>query len=149
MSRTIKIAIDPGASGAVAVKYPDGQVAVHPFDCESGAVSDMEAILAYDDTCAFHAVLERVHAMPSQGVSSTFKFGTNYGFWRGVLQALRIPFREETPQQWQRGLYIGKCEKSERKKRLKQLAVERYPQLGNQVTLKTADALLMLQQCWA
>jgi len=106
---------------------------------------ELENVLAYDGTAEIRAVLERVHSMPAQGVSSTFKLGANYGYWRGVLQGLRIPFREVTPQKWQRAVLVpGKLQGPERKRALKQVAQERFPQL--KVTLKTADALLMLNE---
>lgn len=145
MGRVIKIAIDPGVGGAMAVKYPDGMTTAIAFDCESVMRDELETVLNYDDTAEVEAVLERVHAMPREGVSSVFKFGSNYGFWRGVLQGLRIPFYEVVPQQWQKGLSLSsKLKGPDRKRALKQLAAERYPE--HKVTLKTADALLMLEQ---
>lgn len=137
------IAIDPGCSGAMAVSYPNGTVTSHPFVCEADMRDELEEVLNYDDAVSFRAILERVHAMPGQGVTSMFRFGTNYGYWRGLLQGLRIPFIEVTPQQWQKGLHLSpKLKGAERKRALKQLAAERYP--DSKVTLKNADALLML-----
>ena len=143
---TFRIAIDPGASGAVAVRRPDGTVEAFAFTTESEAVELLEDFLAHEGATEYQAVLERVRAMPGQGVTSMFTFGANYGFWRGALQALRIPFTEHTPQQWQKGLMLGKVKGPDRKRALKQLAAERYPDL--KPTLKTADALLMLGQCF-
>jgi hypothetical protein len=145
MSNTIRIAIDPGVGGAMAVQYPDGSITAHEFDCEATMRDELENVLAYDGTAEIRAVLERVHSMPAQGVSSTFKLGANYGYWRGVLQGLRIPFREVIPQKWQRAVLVpGKLQGPERKRALKQVAQERFPKL--KVTLKTADALLMLNE---
>ena len=45
--------------------------------------------------------LEKVHAMPGQGVTSMFTFGQNYGFLRGLLIARGIPFEEVQPNPWQ------------------------------------------------
>jgi crossover junction endodeoxyribonuclease RuvC len=42
--------------------------------------------------------------MPKQGVSSTFKFGVNFGIWRGILAAYQIPFQLVKPRQWQKGV---------------------------------------------
>jgi len=42
--------------------------------------------------------------MPKQGVASTFKFGTNYGIWRGILAAFEIPFYTVGVHQWQKGV---------------------------------------------
>ena len=45
-------------------------------------------------------VVENVHAMPKQGVSSTFKFGMGVGIIHGVAGALRLPMTLVTPNQW-------------------------------------------------
>lgn len=144
--KLLKIAIDPGQAGAIAVQYPEGETIATPFEDE-GTMRDLlkevkEQANANEDV-QIQAVLERVRSMPGQGVASMFKFGQNYGYWRGVLQGLEIPFHEVTPQKWQAGLHLASTvQGTERKKALKQIASERYPNL--KVTLKTADALLML-----
>lgn len=48
------------------------------------------------------ACLEQVHSMPMQGVSSSFAFGENLGFWKGALTATKVPFVNVTPQKWQK-----------------------------------------------
>ena len=53
------------------------------------------------------AVIESVHAMPKQGVSSTFAFGRGVGVVIGVLSTLRIPFVEIRPQEWQKAVLRG------------------------------------------
>ena len=141
----IRIAIDPGKSGAMAIMYPSGDPYAIPFTTESEMRDELETVLQFDSVTEYHAVLEKVHAMPGQGVTSMFTFGANYGFWRGLLQGLRIPFDEVRPQEWQKGLNIKQGLKgAERKRALKQIASERYPRM--KVTLKTADALLMLKE---
>jgi crossover junction endodeoxyribonuclease RuvC len=52
------------------------------------------------------AFLERVGAMPGQGVSSTFAFGRNVGAIEGVLAALRIPVTIVPPQTWQKAMNV-------------------------------------------
>jgi crossover junction endodeoxyribonuclease RuvC len=49
-----------------------------------------------------HAVVEKVHAMPKQGVTSVFSFGRSAGIIEGVLAALEIPRTYVTPAQWTR-----------------------------------------------
>jgi crossover junction endodeoxyribonuclease RuvC len=89
------LGIDPGATGALALFSQDG--------CD---VRDFgpEAILSVRDWAAEHtivlAALEKVNAMPGQGVTSMFNFGANVGWWRGALDALRIPYVEVRPQKW-------------------------------------------------
>lgn len=54
-----------------------------------------------------HAYLEKVSAMPGQGVSSMFKFGRNVGALQAMLAAHKIPYTEVTPQAWQKVMHEG------------------------------------------
>ncbi|MCK6488469.1 MAG: Holliday junction endonuclease [Planctomycetes bacterium] len=51
--------------------------------------------------------LEKVGAMPKQGVSSTFRFGTGWGMVRGVCAALGIPVVLVMPTQWKKQVLLG------------------------------------------
>ena len=53
------------------------------------------------------AVIESVHAMPKQGVSSTFAFGRGVGIVVGCLLSAGIPFVEVTPRVWQKAILAG------------------------------------------
>ena len=50
------------------------------------------------------AVLERVGAMPKQGLSSTFAFGHGRGVWRGLLAGHGWHVLEPRPADWTRAL---------------------------------------------
>ena len=50
------------------------------------------------------AVLERVGAMPKQGLSSTFNFGHGRGVWRGLLAGHGWHVLEPRPADWARAL---------------------------------------------
>lgn len=52
------------------------------------------------------AFVEKVHAMPAQGVSSVFTFGQGYGVVRGVLAALDVPVHLITPGLWKARLSL-------------------------------------------
>ena len=54
------------------------------------------------DKSPLRCVLEKVNAMPGQGVVSMFNFGQNYGFIQGVLKAHEIPYELVTPQKWKK-----------------------------------------------
>ena len=88
------IGIDPGKDGALAL-IMDKAVTIIPFD-ERGYEIALAHIKGSDARCC----LERVGAMPGQGVTSMFKFGENFGFIRGLLQANGIPYELVTPQKW-------------------------------------------------
>ena len=46
--------------------------------------------------------LEKVHAMPKQGVASTFSFGENFGWCKGLLEAHGVPYQEVPPGVWKK-----------------------------------------------
>ena len=48
------------------------------------------------------AVIEKVHAMPGQGVTSMFRFGRAVGTLEGLLSCLKVRLSYVSPQQWKR-----------------------------------------------
>lgn len=58
------------------------------------------------------AFIERVGAMPGQGVTSMFSFGRSVGTVEGVLAALAVPVYYVTPQTWQAFVRIKGKEES-------------------------------------
>ena len=93
----IYIGIDPGKNGGIAIIDSDGVIAF-PFS-EERLLIELDGI-AQEYECICY--LEHVHAMPKQGVSSTFNFGMNFGFIQGVLKAYEIPYELVTPQKWKK-----------------------------------------------
>jgi crossover junction endodeoxyribonuclease RuvC len=89
-------------------------------------------------------VLERVHAMPKQGVSSTFKFGQNYGWWRGFLTAWNRPWQDVEPRVWQR--HLGCLTKGD-KNITKAFATKLVAESGSSVTVihAVADAICLAE----
>lgn len=139
---SIVIGIDPGASGAICAIYPNGR------SCDFVKLSETEADIAnqlfmyseYNELDDGFAYIERVHSSPQMGVTSAFSFGKSYGFLRGLLIALKIPFEEVTPQKWQKAMgCMTKGDKNVSKARAQQL----FPQV--KVTHAIADALLIAE----
>lgn len=93
----------------------------------------------HDEQVCF-AVLENVHAMPKQGVSSTFKFGENKGILRGLLVARRIPYLMVSPAQWKKHMGVTKD-----KAGTKALAAQLFPRV--KVHHWNAEALLLAEYC--
>lgn len=98
---SVFVGIDPGKSGAMAIISTDKQpfVRVVPFD-EREYAEVLRFYQEYDKIGG--SVVERVNAMPGQGVSSMFSFGENYGFIQGLLTAYNIPFELVTPRVWKK-----------------------------------------------
>jgi len=114
MKIPLYIGIDPGKSGAIALITAQCKILEledWPGD-ENTAAGLMWAISERYPEKKYEivAAIEQVHSMPGQGISSSFKFGTNFGIWRMALAMLAIPFILVTPQKWQKGL-ISKDDK--------------------------------------
>lgn len=136
------IAIDPGAiSGAFAL-FQDGT----PFH-----VGDLAVVNGQLDAAALSrlvhemrvtlAVVERVGAMPRQGVASTWKFAFACGIIHGVIAANEVPINYVAPHSWKRFYNLGKDKEQSRAR-----AIELFPTVPS-LTLKRhhgrAEALLM------
>ena len=91
------IGIDPGKSGALAIIHPQGGITTLPFDA-ARYVAVLNALKGRAIICC----VEKVGAMPGQGVVSMFNFGHNLGFIEGVLQANGIPYQLVPPQTWKK-----------------------------------------------
>lgn len=96
----IYIGIDPGKNGGIAV-ITDTSYVVHSFS-EDNLLNIMDIWEVAFDSVGVKCVLEKVNAMPNQGVVSMFNFGQNYGFIQGVLKAYNIPFELVPPQKWKK-----------------------------------------------
>ena len=139
------IGIDPGASGGIAMIDGDG----HVVSCSSMPATDRDILdllksLKVTVGGPVRAVIELVHSMPGQGVSSTMKFGMSVGRLHMALIAAEIPFDQVTPQTWQKALrcQVGKTrDKNITKRRAQAL----FPH--ETVTHAVADALLLAEYC--
>jgi crossover junction endodeoxyribonuclease RuvC len=142
------IGIDPGITGAVSVLTDTGEfVAVHDMPimklgkAKKNQVNPAALSALIKDTGATSAIVEKVGAMPGQGVSSMFNFGMGFGVIQGVLAGLDIPYALSTPQKWKKACgLIGK-----EKDAARVLAIELFPDAS--LTRKKdggrADALLI------
>lgn len=111
------IGIDPGASGAIAILDVRGGL-VDAWDMPTVEIKvgkamkkrvAPEAIAAELKMFAPYCVayIEKVSAMPGQGVSSMFAFGEAYGLVRGVLAGLGIPCTTVTPAVWTKAMRVA------------------------------------------
>lgn len=142
---TVSIGIDPGIGGAIAILCrlaPTGPIEVSKLSPWDGEQHAADLLRPYSKVPQATIFLEKVNAMPGQGLASTWKFAQNYGFYRGLAISLKIPLIDVRPVEWQRGLGLPKAKsKTDHKRNLKDLAAARFPRC--RVTLKTADALLI------
>ena len=106
----IWIGVDPGKAGGYAVisKSDTGQaVFAYPWDDNFFAM-EMASLMQFKEHGIIAAV-EKVGAMPGQGVTSMFNFGKSAGYIEGVLSALGIPYQLVPPAKWKKEFsLIGK-----------------------------------------
>ena len=113
--KTLFIGIDPGKKGGIACIDTESGI------CYTEPYSDKALIdLCRDEgwngnTDCIMCCLEKVGAMPGQGVVSMFSFGQSVGYIKGVLESFRIPYQEITPQKWKKefGLSSDKAKSTE------------------------------------
>jgi hypothetical protein len=134
------IGIDPGHSGAIAIIGPLGRW--HVMRCSETEHDLAEHIRDWGQNGNVTACIESVHSMPKQGVSSSFKFGSSFGFLRGLLTAHRVPFDMVTPQKWQK---IMGCMTKGDKNVSKAAAQRLWP--SEKIVHATADAMLIAEYC--
>ena len=142
------VGIDPGKSGAIAVWDEGIDKAIKCPDSPEKMANIFNSIMTnswIDGDGKIVAYIEQVHAFPTDGRSSAFKFGKNYGEWLGVLGALRIKTIYVTPQKWMKhykekfNMALPK-DKQQRKRKLKEIAAK---YTDKKVTLYNADAILI------
>jgi crossover junction endodeoxyribonuclease RuvC len=106
---TAVLGVDPGLSGALAFLVADGNletIDMPTFRLKRNGKGKREVdrfelariIDAHDHID--HVFIEKVGAMPGQGVSSMFQFGRSLGIVEGVLAACFIPCDYVTPRKW-------------------------------------------------
>ncbi len=95
------------------------------------------------------AYVEKVHAMPKQGSSSTFEFGYGVGVLHGVLASLKIPMKLVTPQAWKKHSGLIRKEKDA----ARSLAITQHPEAASQLNLKKhggrADSICIGDYAWS
>lgn len=150
------VAIDPGLTGALAwLRLREGVVHLLAVEdvptakAQQGksmkahllipALADMMQNPLFD---VQSAVIEEVHAMPGQGVTSMFRFGYTAGAIAGVCAGLRLPTHFVRPQAWQKVAGVRKGDDAGRLR-----AVQLFPKKARYFSRKMdhnrADAALI------
>jgi crossover junction endodeoxyribonuclease RuvC len=98
--------VDPGAKGGLAtIVRETGKLLRHmrmPTTLHRGKVRvDAAALSSFIDYSDM-VIIEAVHAMPRQGVSSSFQFGRMFGAVEAAALALELPLTYVSPQAWKK-----------------------------------------------
>lgn len=124
------IGIDPGKKGGICILSKDGGIALlerlgddyrlAEILCRAAEGMDRRNSMAY---------VEKVGAMPGNGVASMFRFGEGFGVIQGLLIGYKIPFQLVTPYSWQKSMHGGINKKNAPDPKLRSLAAARqlYP----------------------
>lgn len=158
MTRCV-LGIDPGLGGAAALWCSDER-RLSVFDMPvlelrkgNGKPTRSVDAVALADWLRQHqhlkismAYVERVHAMPGQGVTSMFTFGAAYGVVLGVLAVLKVPHALVEPALWMKLMKVGKGVDASRMR-----AIQLFPEHGELFRLKKshgrADAAMLAYLC--
>jgi len=115
--KTNTVGIDPGLSGAIALIDDDGGILL--FDIPTYQekkkhwihLKDLYKVLYDLRRKSDRVVIEKVHSMPNQGVSSVFKFGKGYGILLGMCTALGYDICLVPPNLWKKHFGLGRDKK--------------------------------------
>ena len=109
----ITIGVDPGLTGAIGVLQDGVFIAVEDMPTvlkgagsvkrevsPAGLIAVLRSSVPPADNVA--AVIERVNAMPGQGVSSVFSLGDSFGTARAALAVARVELHYVAPATWKK-----------------------------------------------
>ena len=138
----IIIGIDPGVSGAISILHKkkvqniieiptmiDGKKNKRQINGAQVAKIIQSEIINNEDT---FIVVEQVHAMPGQGVTSMFNFGQSFGVIKGVCAALNLPIYFVRPNKWKKHFDLIKSNKDASRTK----ATEIYPEISDMISKK-------------
>lgn len=104
------LGIDPGLTGGVALldstivapttTWPTPVIKIAGKGKTKTILNIPAMVSIVMDAKPDRCFIERVSAMPKQGVSSTFNFGMGFGIWLGILGTLQIPYTMVHSSRW-------------------------------------------------
>lgn len=104
------VGIDPGKQGAIAVV--DRESTLMQLELLGDSPQEVDRAISkvfYHNThMTCEIFLEKVHAMPGQGVSTMFSFGKHYGWIEGIITANGEEINYVHPSQWTKAMHRHK-----------------------------------------
>ena len=151
----IIIGIDPGINGAICF-FKKGEV-LDVIDMPTMAegkknkrqVNGQQIFNEFSKRIELYSndnikvVVEKVSAMPGQGVTSMFNFGQSFGVIKGICAAMQLPIFFVTPAKWKKHFDLINSQKDSSRTK----AIEIFPQISSILSKKKdsnkADAILI------
>jgi|TARA_Y100000310_G_scaffold315542_1_gene366217 crossover junction endodeoxyribonuclease RuvC len=145
------VGVDPGLSGGISI-FKNNRYVVFPMPTKKNILRkktkrDMDIqklVEIFDENIGFNshviAGIELVHAMPQQGVSSTFLFGRTSGIVEGCVGAFGYESYRITPQVWKKFYPDMKgLDRKEQKDLARELASDMAPYIKDEFRRKKDD----------
>ena len=149
------IGIDPGISGSICF-FQDGKiidVVEMPTMTEgkknkkqvngSQIFNEISNRIIKIEKQDIKVVIEKVSAMPGQGVTSMFNFGQSFGILKGMCSAMQLSMYFVRPAKWKKYFNLINSEKDASRTK----AIEIFPYFSSQLSKKKdsnkADAILI------
>jgi crossover junction endodeoxyribonuclease RuvC len=107
------LGVDPGQAGGLAIVHGGRLVKgtrMPIVKIRGKARVDARAVVQWWGDCLVPfdvAVIEAVHAMPRQGVSSSFQFGRMLGGIESLVYSVGVPVHYVTPAAWKRAMGLS------------------------------------------
>lgn len=121
---------DPGVSGAlVLIDWDEKTIEVHDMPTltiDGKTRIDHHALsnIVLELKPIHMATIEHVHAMPKQGVSSSFNFGASYGALLQAMASACVPYHLVSPATWCRVMGVSAKEADSSRKQASMLLPE-------------------------
>ena len=149
----IIIGIDPGINGAISIIENKKILEVYDTPTMIDGKKNKRQINSAQVTNIIKerlnkdkevvVVVEQVHAMPGQGVTSMFNFGQSFGVIKGICAALSLPIFFVRPSKWKKYFNLIKTNKDASRTKV----IEAYPEISSKLHRKKdsnrADAILI------
>ena len=146
-NKKLFVGIDPGMNGGICFIKPEMDSdfiktmrcpkTVHEMAIMFGAGISLAG--SCDDVILF---IEHVWSFPGDGRVGAFRFGYNYGLWKGIVGANELDMYNISPRKWQGTLDVPNgLTGRDRKKWLKEYAEGLFPNI--KVTYNVSDAILI------
>lgn len=141
------VGIDPGMNGGISFIKPEMDSDFIKAERCPKTVHEMAGVFEAGISLAespdkIVLFVEHVWSFPGDGRVGAFRFGYNYGLWKGIASANEIDIYNVPPRRWQGALDVPDPLKGrDRKKWLKEHAEGLFPNI--KVTFNTSDAILI------